>query len=201
MMYYNEFAYGIRTLPENKNYRIEFSPRDLLMDENQREVFGDKYTDEIGSLIYDAWPLRKEFVPWEGYEEPVEWTPELLMVAYPTLFSNVEQAREHMYNAIGTEFGWYTDGRRLKLQPCGTPDIFYKGFTTIEEFPAQREFLDTIRNHPRISLGMRLLQEEYEKFALKKKAQETALDEELKKIVEELRKAETLLKSTLEKNH
>jgi hypothetical protein len=167
MMFYNEFAYGIRLLPENESYDIEFNPRDPLLDGDLERAFGDNYTEEIGKLVYDAWPLRQEFEPWAGYEEPIEDTPEALMKAYPTLYTTIEQAREGFADTLGTGRAMY-QGRIVHVKPRGTPEILFKGFTTIEEFPAQKEFLDTIRNNPRIRYGIFLLEKVYEKARLKR---------------------------------
>ncbi|MBI5044799.1 MAG: hypothetical protein HZC02_02635 [Candidatus Levybacteria bacterium] len=154
MMYYSEFCYGIRFLPENSHYDMEFNPRDPLSEESLRQVFGEGYLDEMGYLIYDAWIVPESF--WEGYEEPTPDTPEALMTRFPSIFPTLEDAHFHMYECPGTGFGWH-EGKRMQLRPCGTPNIFFVGFTTVEEFPEQVQFLDTIRDHPRIKVGIELM--------------------------------------------
>lgn len=179
MMVYNEFCYGIRWLPENDDNGIEFNPRDPLIDGDLEKAFGERYTDEIRSVIYDAWPLRVHFSPWLGYKEPLPDTIESLMAEYPSIFPTVEKARHHMYECTGTEYGWH-NGQRMLLKPCGTPDILYAGFTTAQEFPEQTLFLDTVRGNPRIQLGIELMEASYE-IMRKKKEEEDVYYESLRR--------------------
>lgn len=166
MMFYNEFAYGIRFLPENSNYKIEFNPKDPLL-EDLAGIFGKSYCKEVRNLIYGAWPLRNDFRPWEGYEEPIADTPKALRKKCPDLFKTDEDAREYMHKITGAGYGNY-NGRRVKMTSGGTPDIWYQGFTTVKEFPEQKKFLDSIRNNPRIKKGMALMEEQF----LRDKAEE-----------------------------
>lgn len=181
MMYYNEFAYGIRYLPENQHYELEFNPKNPLLDGDLEEAFGDKYTDVIGNLVYDAWPLRREFKPWEGYQEPIEDTPEALMEAHLALYHNIEEARKAFENTLGTDREIY-QGKIMHVGPSGIPHIFYKGFTTVEEFPAQKEFLDTIRNNPRIQYGIALMEQAYEDARVTRERDDERMNK-IKKIV------------------
>lgn len=196
MMYYNEFAYGIRYLPENQDsdidpedesFWIEFNPKDPLLDGSLKTAFGDRFTEEIGILVYDAWPLRNNFRMWEGYEEPIEDTPEALFEKYPTVYPTLEDAKKGMDNYSGTGRG-LVDGKSIHLCPFGTPDILYKGFITVEEFPNQKEFLDTIRKHPRISCGIMLMEKEFESMRQIRIIE----DEKQNQFVEALRKLKLL---------
>lgn len=144
LMMYNEFAYGIRFLPENTNptqddVGIEFNPKDPLLDDVPK-VFGDKFTEEIGSLIYDAWPLRHRHM-WRGYVEPkkIKTTDALELAKIP-----------------GAGFALF-NGKPMELGPSGTPTLWFRGFTTAKEFPWQKDFLDAVRKHPRVRLGIELM--------------------------------------------
>ena len=140
-------------MPENQNGEVDVVDYELDLSHNTLEVFfGSSYNKHIGDLINDALTFRKEFREWEGYGESIEDTPEALMENYPDLFQSTEGARRFM-DETGSGYGWF-EGERMKLNSQGTPDIWYKGFTTVEEFPEQKEFLDRIRNHPRIKLGI-----------------------------------------------
>ena len=155
MRHYNEFAYAIRSLPENKDCAIEFNPKYPLI-EDIGAVFGAKWDEQIGNLVYDAWgvamPPRGKYEA----EEPLPDTPEALHEKYRnSIFPTIEAARRHMYEVEGAGYGWY-NGQRMKLQICGTPEYFFHGFTTVEEFPEQKQFLDSIRNHPRIKEALQL---------------------------------------------
>ena len=172
LMHYNEFAYGLRRLPENTGRAIQFNPREPLMPDILQIFFGDSLTPEIADLVYDAWPLRIELAEWEGYEEPKEHTPESLHKDFPGTFPTIEAARYHMYNEEDTDFAWH-EGKRLELCTCGNPQILFAGFTSAEEFPAQTAFLETIRNHPRVRLGIDLMEDEYER---KRRAKSTLSD-------------------------
>ena len=172
LMHYNEFAYGLCRLPENTGRAIQFNPREPLMPDILQIFFGDSLTPEIADLVYDAWPLRIELAEWEGYEEPKVHTPESLHADFPGIFPTLEDARYHMYNEEDTDFAWYEE-KRLELCTCGNPQILFAGFSSAEEFPAQTAFLDTIRNHPRIRLGIELMEDEYER---KRRAQSTLSD-------------------------
>lgn len=189
MMFYNEFAYGIRSLPENNGCSIEFNPKDPLLDD-LRAHFGERFTEEIADLIYDAWPLRAVTRPWDGYEEPLDNTPEALMEAYPDLFKTREAALDHMHNYPGTGFATI-DGERVKVGSSGIPEIRYKGFTTVREFPEQKAFLDTIRNNPRIQRGIELMNVDHERSRLEKEEQEANLSKRLASIVKDLDPGDT----------
>lgn len=162
MMFYNEFASGIRYLPENSipvdERDLYFNPKDPLIDDLPK-FFGERYTEEIENLVYGAWPLRAEGRPWLGYQEPIDDTPEALMKAWPTLYPTLEKAREGFFNNFGTGRDWF-EGQMVHMTAGGYPDIWYRGFTTMEEFPEQRQFLDTIRNHTRIQVGISLMEQE-----------------------------------------
>lgn len=172
MMFYNEFAYGIRWLPENAGCAIEFNPKDPLI-EDLPEVFGSSHTKTIGNLIYGAWPLRVEFKPWIGYEEPIDDTPQALVEKWPSLFKTEAEAIKHM-RGLGTGYGKYK-GKLVKLTWGRTPDIWYRGFTTVREFPEQKEFLDSVHNHPRVKLGIQLMEKEF--LTMKGKEQRKKLAE------------------------
>ncbi|MBI2633596.1 MAG: hypothetical protein HYW78_04430 [Parcubacteria group bacterium] len=168
MMVYNEFAYGIRFLPENKNYRIEFNPKDPLI-EDVEKIFGNAYTEEIGRLIYDAWPLRKEFKGWEGYEEPTAITIKALRKRYLKMMKDLlidskpeeKSFDKYIDDVIASGYKKIENDKIVKLCPSGTPDSYYKGFTTVTEFQAQKEFLDSVRNHPHIRYGIQLMEQCY----------------------------------------
>lgn len=164
MMYYNELVYGVRFLPTPEGHYI--NPKYPIL-EDLPDIFGNAYTDEIGSLVYDAWPLREEFRPWDGYAEPIEDSVESLMAKMPNYFTTPEFTHEYMYNVIGTGYDWH-DGQRKKLGPSGTPEIWYRGYTTAEEFPAQKEFLDKLRNHPRLIEAWRLEAEALERSRIER---------------------------------
>ena len=58
----------------------------------------------------------------------------------------------------------YEDLRfRKAVCPCGTPDKAFQGFNRVKEFPAQKEFLDALRNHPRIGAAMVNFIEDFQK--------------------------------------
>ena len=162
MMYYNEFNFAVRSLPENARCAIEFDPRDELDEDKIEKYFGSDYTVEIANLIYGAWPYRAPYEAWKGYEEPIEDTAEAYQAEYPRLFATVEAAQARMDDPKNADFGTY-DGRRVRIGASGMPEFLYRGFSTIEEFPAQTAFLDTIRNHPRIQLGLQRFEEDLER--------------------------------------
>lgn len=148
LMWYNEFVSGIRYLPENHIWRdepVEFhteedekydliiNPYDPFRTHGEMEVcFADALTPQIADLLYDAWPKRIELNEHLGYEDLTE--------------SEVTALKE-----------------KAKLEGDGEnsydfPDPRFAGFTNVEEFPAQRRFLDSIRRHPRIVEGVQLME-------------------------------------------
>jgi hypothetical protein len=151
MVVYDEFSMATRFLPEAPG----FNPKNPLI-EDLPKVFGRRYTEKIYRLVYDAWGSSNFEFPTnfrgDCYPEPIEDTPEALMRAWPTRFQTIAQARHHLATASG--YRSYR-GRRVSVGPAGTPEFRYRGFTTVKEFPAQKRFLDEVRNHPRIKLGMR----------------------------------------------
>lgn len=123
LMFYNEFCYGIRYLPEGEGYKLDINPKYPLLDDLGK-YFGSRLTEEIKEKVYCAWPVGSRY-SWQGYEQmdkPNELRPE------------------------------------------------YSGFRTTREFPAQKQFLDGVRNHPRIKLGMKLARrqavKDFENFIL-----------------------------------
>lgn len=73
LMFYDIFISAIRHLPENSKHSLYINPKDPLI-EDLPVVFGDKYTKEIGDLIYSAWPaslldpITGQYVEPEGDE-------------------------------------------------------------------------------------------------------------------------------------
>ena len=145
-MVYNEFAMGIRYLPEDENHEVGFSVTDHLLGRHIATFFGDSYNEHVSDLINSAHTFRKEFREWEGYAEP----------------------------------------------PDDSPEAPFKGFTEVEESPEQKEFLDRIRKHPRIKLGIqtreKALQEEGERYIQRRKQRE-----EITKRLEEIRSRRGIL--------
>jgi hypothetical protein len=172
MMFYNEFIHGIRYLPE---YRVDLSPESspkdkLTLDNYIKRAFGEDYNSDITDLVYYAWPLRNDciyFQSGDGYLEPYEATLDEFTQEYGHLYTTPEQIRE----------AWLTDHPR------------FNGFTTAEEFPEQKEFLDTIRYNSRVQYGIELMNKTYQVDGfskMQKQRENERLQKEMAEYVEKL---------------
>lgn len=125
MIFYETLRFVVHSLPENKNNHLSFFKEPILYD--FPKVFGDRYTKEIGVLVYDAWLLCG--------------VPHMDKAPFTTLESE----------------------QRTRNCPGGTLERAYSGFRRVKEFLAQKNFLDTIRNHPRIGPRMLKFIEDFRK--------------------------------------